>query len=73
MGEEFSLGDTGPPLESAEADCPPSAGGCWFCHSDGAEGFSWGFDAFFHYDCAEELGIADRDDPVLAYERGDAE
>jgi hypothetical protein len=51
--------------------CPPTAGGCWFCKTDADHswGFSWGFDAYFHWACAEAEGVAGEDDPVVAFER----
>jgi hypothetical protein len=68
--EQFT--DEGRPIQEGDGDMHPSAGGCWFCHRETAEThFSWEFDAFYHRSCAEELGVADATDPVLAYERGD--
>jgi hypothetical protein len=60
--------DQGPPLD--DGDVHPSEGGCWFCHRETPEtNFSWEFDAYYHRACAEELGVAEATDPVLAYER----
>lgn len=57
--------------ERDDGDTSPSAGGCWFCHSDDPEPeeFDMEFDAFYHESCAEEEGVAGEDIPILAYER----
>ena len=43
---------------------------CWFCGTQAAapSAFSVEFDTPFHLHCAHAEGVADADDPILAYE-----